>query len=217
LNFRPTWDLRGGSGESEPVGGNYYPTTAAAYIKDSSRDTQLTVLTDRAQAAASLQNGQLEFMVHRRLVADDSRGVGEPLNETVGGMSPYPTWERSGDGIIVSGKHYVLVSNTNDALRETRELMDKIYQPLKPSYALKKQDSDVSTMAIKSVAPLAFDLPANVQLMTFQTWAQNILLVRLAHQFALDEDASLSAPVTIDVGALLASFNPGRNLFLRKM
>ena len=53
-NFRPTWDLRSGSGESEPVGGNYYPVTAAAYIRDEAKATQLTVLTDRAQGGISL-------------------------------------------------------------------------------------------------------------------------------------------------------------------
>lgn len=37
MNFRSTWDLRGGSGESEPIGGNYYPVTAAAYIKDTAK------------------------------------------------------------------------------------------------------------------------------------------------------------------------------------
>jgi hypothetical protein len=40
------------------------------------------VLTDRSQGGSSLANGQIELMVHRRLLFDDSLGVGEPLNET---------------------------------------------------------------------------------------------------------------------------------------
>ena len=36
---------------------------------------------DRSVGAASLSEGALEVMVHRRLLVDDSRGVGEPLNE----------------------------------------------------------------------------------------------------------------------------------------
>ncbi len=39
-------------------------------------------LKDFAQGAGSVVDGQLELMVHRRMVADDGRGVGEPLNET---------------------------------------------------------------------------------------------------------------------------------------
>ena len=55
---------------------------------------QLSVLTDRGQVGASLAPGQMELMVQRRLLADDNKGVGEPLDETVGGMGPYPNWER---------------------------------------------------------------------------------------------------------------------------
>lgn len=46
---------------------------------------QLSVLTDRAQGCASLEDGQLELLTHRRLLTEDERGVGEALNETDGG------------------------------------------------------------------------------------------------------------------------------------
>ena len=49
-------------------------------------------------------------MVHRRLLADDNKGVGEPLNETDKGIDPYPTWTRNGDGIVVRGTHRLLLS-----------------------------------------------------------------------------------------------------------
>ena len=45
-------------------------------------NVQLTVLTDRSQGGASINDGQIELMVHRRTLKDDSLGVGEPLNET---------------------------------------------------------------------------------------------------------------------------------------
>ena len=38
---------------------------------------ELAVLTDVTQGGSSLQDGALEFMVHRRLQADDNRGVQE--------------------------------------------------------------------------------------------------------------------------------------------
>ncbi len=93
-------------------GCSYFPINAAAFINDD--NAQLTVLVDRSQGTphvaravrvqrmccpsrcihvdaggASLDDGQLELMVHRRLLYDDSRGVGEPLNETAG-ITPYP-------------------------------------------------------------------------------------------------------------------------------
>ena len=40
----------------------------------------LSVIVDRSQGGASILEGSLELMVHRRLAADDNRGVGEPLN-----------------------------------------------------------------------------------------------------------------------------------------
>jgi len=39
-------------------------------------------LPDRAQGGTSLKSGQIELMLNRRILNDDARGVGEPLNET---------------------------------------------------------------------------------------------------------------------------------------
>lgn len=80
-NYRPSWDLN----VTEDVAGNYYPVTAAAFIED--EHTQFAVITDRAQGAASLADGELELMVHRRTLVDDRRGVNEALNETMCGCS----------------------------------------------------------------------------------------------------------------------------------
>jgi hypothetical protein len=104
FNYRPTWDLR----VYEPIAGNYYPVSAAMYVRDEGAQKQLSVLTDRAEAGASLDDGEMELLVHRRLVVDDLRGVGEPLNETTDGISPYPLWLRSGDGITVTGMSRLL-------------------------------------------------------------------------------------------------------------
>ena len=58
----------------------------------------------------------VQLLIHRRLVVDDNRGVEEALNETTGGMSHYPDWQRSGDGITVTGKkidHFLLLHGLN--------------------------------------------------------------------------------------------------------
>jgi hypothetical protein len=46
--------------------GSYYPVNAAAYLKDA--NSQLTVLVDRSEAGASINDGSVELMVHRRLL-----------------------------------------------------------------------------------------------------------------------------------------------------
>ena len=54
-------------------------------------------MTDRAQGGSSLRDGQIEAMIHRRLLHDDAFGVGEALNETAFG----------GLGLVARGKHQV--------------------------------------------------------------------------------------------------------------
>lgn len=50
-------------------------------LKSLNSSDVVALLNDRSQGGTSLQNGQIEMMIHRRTVMDDSRGVGEPLNE----------------------------------------------------------------------------------------------------------------------------------------
>ena len=96
-DYRPTWDL---DVVDEKEARNYFPgllfffflslslfidyqyfykVNAAATIKDS--NAQLSVVIDRSEGVASLADGEMEFMLHRRLGCDDSRGAGESLNE----------------------------------------------------------------------------------------------------------------------------------------
>ena len=109
-NHRDTWKLN----VSEPVSGNYYPINSRIFINDTK--SQLTVMTDRSQGGSSINDGQLEIMLHRRLLKDDFLGVGEPLNEP--GMD--------GKGLVTRGKHRVLLSTPKDGYhlhREQGELM----------------------------------------------------------------------------------------------
>ena len=72
----------------------------------------------------------MEVMIHRRLRIDDSRGVGETLDETDEGISPYPSYTRKGKGIVVKGRTQLLLSPVEIGLREARVRMDEIYHPL---------------------------------------------------------------------------------------
>lgn len=199
-NYRPTWEVQ----VYEPVAGNYYPLSTSMYIKDEKAQVQLSILPDRSLAAASLTNGQMEIMIHRRLFFDDFRGVDEPLDETDGGIEPYPTWKRIGDGIVVTGKQYLLLSDLTDGMKELRTTMDKIYLPFSSFFS--SQVKDVRKNVLNS--KLGVDLPVNAHVVSLEKLPQNKLLLRLGHQFAVGEDATLSQPVEVDVAQLLSVYKP---------
>ena len=58
-----------------------HPIQTAISVREAG-GAQLTVTPDRSQAGTSLVDGQIELLVHRRLIADDGSGETEPLNET---------------------------------------------------------------------------------------------------------------------------------------
>lgn len=195
-DFRPTYDLD----VTEPIAGNYYPITAAAFIKDDARKAFFSVLTDRSEGVASLADGKMELLVHRRLTNDDWKGVGEPLDETTGGVTPYPDMQRIGDGITVSGRHYLLLSCTHHGVREVRTWMDQIFYPLTPFFGAKDSSHRLSQV---NIAPsIAYDLPLNLHLLSLEQWSASEVLVRLSHQFAVNEDAENSKPITVDLSKL---------------
>ena len=101
---------------SDPVGGNYYPINAQISIKDHTADKQLTMLVDRAQGGSSLNDGQLELMMHRRHVHEGA-AKNEVLNETAYGV-----------GLSVRGKHLLVLSSISKSARLTRSLSHQMYK-----------------------------------------------------------------------------------------
>ena len=57
------------------------------------------------------------FQIHRRLLGDDDKGVGEPLNET----------GQFGDGLMVRGKHWLLLDTVEASGRQHRMLGEEIF------------------------------------------------------------------------------------------
>ena len=68
--------------------------------------------------------------VHRRCLKDDSRGVGEPLNET----------GQYGDGLMVRGKHYVLLTTPDMAAMHHRLIGEQVY--MQPSLMFTEGEAD---------------------------------------------------------------------------
>ena len=98
---RPTWTVN----LQEKISGNYYPINSRISLRDPAKKQSLAVLVDRSEGGSSLKDGELELMVHRRLLHDDAFGVGEALNETA-----------FGKGLVARGAHVLFAGEEGSAL-----------------------------------------------------------------------------------------------------
>ena len=59
-----------------PISGNYHSLVQTSYIRDqkTSPAPQLSVMTSHTMGVASLSDGQLEYMMYRRLNSSDDQG-----------------------------------------------------------------------------------------------------------------------------------------------
>ncbi|NXB04666.1 MA2B1 mannosidase, partial [Cnemophilus loriae] len=176
-DYRPTWNLS----QSEPVAGNYYPVNTRIFIKD--QKVQLTVLTDRSQGGSSILDGSLELMVHRRLLNDDNRGVGEPLDEP----------GDDGRGLVVRGRHLVLLDTAAAAADKHRPRAQEMVTS--PYVVLAAGPGP----QLRQFSGLRRPLPPNLHLLTVEPRGAGTLLLRLEHLFERGESQNGSQPVTVDL------------------
>ncbi|NXU98608.1 MA2B1 mannosidase, partial [Cettia cetti] len=195
-DYRPTWNLS----QSEPVAGNYYPVNSRIFIRD--QKLQLTVLTDRSQGGSSILDGSLELMVHRRLLNDDSRGLGEALDEP----------GDDGRGLVVRGRHLVLLDTAAAAADLHRPLAQEMatspYSVLAPGPGphLRQGAAGGSHLPCPQFSGLRRALPPNLHLLTVEPRGAGSLLLRLEHTFERGESQSRSQPLTVDLTTLFSAF-----------
>nr|XP_026486529.1 lysosomal alpha-mannosidase-like [Vanessa tameamea] len=153
------------------VAGNFYPVTSRIYMEDTKKNLRLSIFNDRSQGGASLQDGSIDLMVHRRILTDDS-GVQTYLNET-----------ENDAGIIVRGTHYLYLTKAD--FKQNRLFEKKFLKEteLKPQIIVSK----ISQMTDKTYwlkcknqfSGLKTKLPFGVHILTLQQWDQHTLLLRL--------------------------------------
>lgn len=184
----------------EPAAGNYYPTPCLARV--SGPDLTLAVAVDRAEGSASLADGQLELMCHRRLLHDDGKGVGEPLDE--------PGYT-DGRGLVVRGRHWLAVAPAGAAAAAASKalLLQGLALPtaaraFAPLGALSPAQWRQANTASASL--LAVPLPGAVHLATAHALSPTTLLLRLAHVF----DAGEGLPVNASSSVALRGLFSGR-------
>jgi len=141
-------------------------------------------------------DGSIEIMVHRRILHDDSLGVGEALNETA-----------YGKGLVVTGKHTLFVDRPSDSSRLHRTTAQQLFMHPLATYSLPNTSSyaNYSDMYRQSWSALSDAMPLNVHLLTFDQLSSKQYLVRVEHYFELNEDEVYSQPVTIDLQTLFKS------------
>ncbi|XP_059848318.1 lysosomal alpha-mannosidase [Hypanus sabinus] len=190
-DYRLTWPLN----QSEPVSGNYYPVNSRIYVQDGK--IQLTVLTDRSQGGSSITDGSLELMVHRRLLWDDHRGVGEPLTE--------PGYD--GKGLVVRGKYFVYLDTVDDSPELHRLKAEAEYMaPLAVMSVGSAVPYNDHRAPIKQYSALKGELPHSIHLLTLAQWDSESILLRLEHQFEQGESQVYSKPQTVDLQNLFPAF-----------
>ncbi|XP_060838044.1 lysosomal alpha-mannosidase-like isoform X2 [Rhopalosiphum padi] len=193
LNYRPSFSLKE---NVENVSGNYYPITSRISLTD--LQTRFSILNDRSQGGSSLQDGEIELMVHRRIFQDDAFGVNEALNETAFGV-----------GLVARGNHYLTLGSVDKQFAVERLLAQR--KLIRPQYFFTKKQSVVSYEELKKSTALQYSglkrpLPNNVQLLTLEPWKDGSVLLRFEHIFEYNEDKNLSTPVVLDVQDLFTKF-----------
>ncbi|ETV68894.1 hypothetical protein H257_15245 [Aphanomyces astaci] len=193
-NHRDTWELNVNSAE-EAIAANYVPMTLATYIRDTV--SQFNVVTDRAQGVASLRDGSVEVMVHRRLLEDDHKGVNEHLNEletlSVGDNAVVI------QGLTVRGSVALSVGPLDAAMERLR--LDMYYRYLTPLVAV--AHGHIVPSSSHDHHSWIDRLPLNVGLTSLEAHSPKCIRLRLTHLFAVDEHPVWSQPATVSLATLL--------------
>ncbi|XP_016995055.2 lysosomal alpha-mannosidase [Drosophila takahashii] len=148
---------------SESISGNYYPVTGQISLQDDEK--RITLLNDRAQGGASLKDGELELMLHRRLLSDDAFGVGEALNET-----------QYGTGLIARGKIYFILDDASEKPNHAERLLQ---HELDQHFWTFFSKSNAVASVNRHMIPDFSDFPQSVELLSFEQYSKDQILIRV--------------------------------------
>lgn len=195
-DYRTDWDLE----VNQPVAGNYYPINLGIYMQDNEKE--FSILVDRSLGGSSIVDGQIELMLHRRLLLDDSKGVAEALNETVCVINKCT-------GLTIQGKFYFRFDPLGEGAKWRRTFGQEIYSPLLLAFAEQDGDNGMSShVASFSGIDSSYSLPDNVALITLQELDDGKVLLRLAHLYEIGEDKNLSVMTSVELKKLF----PGKKI-----
>ncbi|KAH6760034.1 Glycosyl hydrolase family 38 protein [Perilla frutescens var. frutescens] len=193
-DYRADWPLT----VTQPVAGNYYPINLGIFMED--KKSEFSVLVDRATGGSSINDGEIELMLHRRMLKDDSRGVGEPLDEIVC-INNNSTCE----GLTVRGNYYISVDQLGAGARWRRTTGQEIYSPLLLAFSHEDSEEWKSTYLTEASSMESnYSLPSNVALITLQELEDGSVLLRLANLYEAGEDPEYSRVGKVEVKKMFA-------------
>ncbi|XP_010249228.1 PREDICTED: alpha-mannosidase At3g26720-like [Nelumbo nucifera] len=189
-DYRTDWDLQ----VNQPVAGNYYPINLGIYIQDNM--TELSVLVDRSVGGSSIVDGEIELMLHRRLLHDDSRGVAESLDEKICLLDECR-------GLVIQGNYYLRIDPLGEGAKWRRSAGQEIYSPFLLAFTEQDGDNWIGShpSSFSGMDP-SYTLPDNVAMITLQEIESGKVLLRLAHLYEIGEDKDLSVMATVDLKKL---------------
>jgi lysosomal alpha-mannosidase len=157
----------------------------------------LRICLDRSEGGWSIHDGSIEIMVHRRILTDDpiTASLAEPLNETA-----------YGKGLVVRGKHLIVIDRPENSASIHRTAAQQLYmQPISTFALTNLSYVNYSANYRQTWSALVDTMPRNLHLLTLDQLSPKQYLVRVEHYFELNEDATYSQPIQVDLQQLLTS------------
>ncbi|XP_052739164.1 lysosomal alpha-mannosidase [Bicyclus anynana] len=213
---RTCWNESNGQQQKKPVSACYYPVTSRACLRARNASVHVCVLTDRAQGGTSYDEGEIELMVHRRLLTDDGFGLEESLNEEAFGL-----------GLVVKGKHRIFFGNVKHDVEEltfseraTQMSRKWTFEP----WLFMTSGEKISRRKWQNVRNKRYSalrlhgLPRHIHILTLEPWKAGSVLLRIENtletthgpQVKLDSESqdelSKSSHVTVDLRKLFIHF-----------
>ncbi|XP_028032101.1 lysosomal alpha-mannosidase-like [Bombyx mandarina] len=157
----------------DAIPGNLYPVTSKIYIEDEQKNLRFSIFNDRAQGGTSLTDGELDLMIIRRILTDET-GTEMNLNET--------EYDR---GLIVRGKHILYATKMNHKPNMIYEKRLAKEISLEPKVLVSEYGGYGPYLKSKwlgetnEFSALKKKLPLGIHLLSIEQWNEATVLIRL--------------------------------------
>ncbi|CAG4967828.1 unnamed protein product [Colias eurytheme] len=210
---RSCWNETASHHQKKPIASCYYPVTSRICISSLNTSVDICVLTDRCQGGTSYSDGEIELMLHRRLITDDGFGLEESLNE-----------EAFGVGQVVRGRHRIFFGNSRFDVedlsfseRVAQTARKWLYEPwlfLTPGEKINRRKWQ--NVRNKRYSALRLHgLPRHISIITLEPWKGGSVLLRLEN--TLEKHKSLkpekemlddftNSHITVDLNKIFVHF-----------